>query len=76
MRNSILFLFTAIALLSLSLGIATAQPSQSLPAATGPQTVSDGSFTPTVAAGTYWVRLVVTSPNSKQAEASYKIECP
>jgi hypothetical protein len=42
----------------------------------GSQTVSDDTFTPTVAIGTYWVRLVVTSPNSKQAEASYKIECP
>ena len=25
--------------------------------------------------GTYWVRLIVTSPNSIQAEVSYKIEC-
>lgn len=33
-------------------------------------------YTPTVTVGTYWVRLVVTSPNSTQAEASYKIECP
>jgi uncharacterized protein YraI len=25
--------------------------------------------------GTYWVRLIVTSPNDMQAEVSYKIEC-
>ena len=36
---------------------------------------SDG-FTPTLAIGTYWVKLVVDSPNSMVAEASYKIECP
>ena len=42
----------------------------------GAQTVSDNNFTPTVAAGTYWVKLVVTSPNSVQAETSYKIVCP
>jgi hypothetical protein len=34
------------------------------------------SFVPTLSAGTYWVKLVVDSPNSKVAEASYKIECP
>ena len=33
-------------------------------------------YTPTVAAGTYWVRLVVLSPNSTQAEGSYRIDCP
>ena len=33
-------------------------------------------FTPTVAAGTFWVRLVVLSPNSTQAEGSYRIDCP
>jgi len=32
-------------------------------------------YTPTLTAGTYWVRLVVTSPNSIQAETTYKIEC-
>ncbi len=33
-------------------------------------------YTPPVAAGTYWVRLIVTSPNNIQAETTYKIECP
>ena len=33
-------------------------------------------YTPPVAAGTYWVRLVVLSPNSMQAETSYRIDCP
>jgi len=32
-------------------------------------------YTPSLTAGTYWVRLVVTSPNSIQAETTYKIEC-
>ena len=33
-------------------------------------------YTPTVLAGTYWVRLIVTDPNDIQAETTYKIECP
>jgi hypothetical protein len=33
-------------------------------------------YTPPVSAGTYWVRLVVTSPNDLQAETSYSITCP
>lgn len=33
-------------------------------------------YTPPAAAGTYWVRLVVLSPNSLQAEGSYRIDCP
>ncbi len=37
--------------------------------------VSD-SFVPTLTAGTYWVKLVVTTPNGKVAESGYKIECP
>ena len=32
-------------------------------------------YAPPVTAGTYWVRLIVTSPNDMQAETSYKIEC-
>jgi hypothetical protein len=32
-------------------------------------------FTPTIPEGTYWVRLVVLSPNSTQAEGSYRIDC-
>jgi hypothetical protein len=38
--------------------------------------VSDDSYTPPVTEGTYWVRLVVTSPNDKSAETDYVIECP
>ena len=34
------------------------------------------TYTPTLTAGTYWVRLVVTSPNSIQGEARYTITCP
>ncbi|MBN2118781.1 MAG: hypothetical protein JW730_19585 [Anaerolineales bacterium] len=33
-------------------------------------------YTPPLTAGTYWVRLIVTSPNSMQAETKYEIECP
>ncbi len=33
-------------------------------------------YTPPVSAGTYWVRLIVTSPNDLQAETSYTITCP
>jgi hypothetical protein len=33
-------------------------------------------YTPSLTAGTYWVRLIVTDPNNLQAETSYKIECP
>ncbi|MCC6299634.1 MAG: hypothetical protein IT314_10065 [Anaerolineales bacterium] len=32
-------------------------------------------YTPILPVGTYWVRLIVTSPNSLVAEATYKIEC-
>ena len=42
----------------------------------GEQTVS-ADFTPTtLTAGTFWVRLIVTSPNEAQAEAKYTITCP
>ena len=34
------------------------------------------SFVPPLTAGSYWVKLVVIGPNNKQAESSYKIECP
>jgi hypothetical protein len=40
----------------------------------GSQTVS-ADFPPTLLAGTYWVRLVVLSPNSTQAEARHTILC-
>jgi hypothetical protein len=34
-------------------------------------------YTPTtLTAGSYWVRLIVTSPNDEQAEAEYTIVCP
>jgi len=33
-------------------------------------------YTPVLTAGTYWVRLIVTSPNSIQAEEKYTIVCP
>ncbi len=32
-------------------------------------------YTPPVIAGTFWVRLIVTSPNDMQAETTYKIDC-
>jgi len=32
-------------------------------------------YTPPLTAGNYWVRLIVTSPNSIQGEVRYKIEC-
>lgn len=41
----------------------------------GEETVSV-NYTPTLTAGTYWVRLIVTSPNEAQAEAKYTITCP
>jgi hypothetical protein len=34
------------------------------------------TYTPPLTTGTYWVRLIVTSPNSTQAEARYTITCP
>ena len=41
----------------------------------GPKDVST-TYTPALSAGTYWVRLIVTSPNNIQAEAKYTITCP
>ena len=32
-------------------------------------------YTPPVTAGSYWVRLIVTSPNNLQAEVSYRVDC-
>lgn len=40
----------------------------------GSKTVST-EFPPTLTAGTYWVRLIVTSPNNTQAEINYTIVC-
>jgi hypothetical protein len=41
----------------------------------GEETVST-DYTPTLLAGTYWIRLIVTSPNETQAEVKYTIVCP
>jgi uncharacterized protein YgiM (DUF1202 family) len=41
----------------------------------GTHTVSS-SFTPALTAGTYWLKLVVTSPNNMVGQSSYKIVCP
>lgn len=41
----------------------------------GEKTVS-ADFTPTLTAGNYWIRLIVTSPNEAQAEVKYTIVCP
>lgn len=32
-------------------------------------------YTPPLSAGTYWIRLIVTSPNNIQAEVTYTVEC-
>lgn len=42
--------------------------------AAGSKTFS-ADFTPSLVAGTYWVRMVVTSPNGIQGETTYKINC-
>lgn len=41
----------------------------------GPKTFTV-DYTPPLTAGTYWVRLIVTSPNNMQAEVKYTITCP
>ena len=41
----------------------------------GEETVSV-DYTPTLTAGTYWIRLIVTSPTEAQAETKYTIVCP
>lgn len=41
----------------------------------GEETVTT-DYTPTLLAGTYWVRLIVTSPNDAQAEVKYTLVCP
>jgi hypothetical protein len=38
-------------------------------------TAVSAEYTPPLAAGTYWVRLIVTSPNDMQAEVEYTIVC-
>lgn len=32
-------------------------------------------YTPPATEGTYWIRLIVTSPNNMQAEVKYEVEC-
>ena len=41
----------------------------------GPKDVSF-DYTPTLTAGTYWIRLIVTEPNAVQAEVKYTLLCP
>jgi hypothetical protein len=41
----------------------------------GSQNVS-ADYTPPVTEGTFWVRLIVTSPNEMVGETRYKIDCP
>ena len=41
----------------------------------GEKSVS-ADYTPTLVAGTYWVRLIITNPNNVQAEVNYTIACP
>jgi len=51
-------------------------PDQTLEFTTfGPQDVSDEFMPSPVVAGTYWIRLIVTSPNDVTMEAKYKIVC-
>jgi hypothetical protein len=54
-----------------------AMPEQTLEFTTfGAQDVSTAYMPLPVKAGTYWVRLIVTSPNSTMVETKYKIDCP
>lgn len=36
----------------------------------------DANFTPSPAAGDFWVKLITVTPNGKVAETKYKISCP
>ena len=42
----------------------------------GEKNISSSDYTPPLVVGTYWVRLVITSPNDIQDEVKYEIECP
>lgn len=35
----------------------------------------EAEYTPPLTEGTYWIRLIVTSPNNMQAEVRYEVEC-
>jgi hypothetical protein len=52
-----------------------ALPNQSTVFDTAGSKTFSADFTPLLAAGTYWVRMVVTSPNAIQGETTYKINC-
>jgi hypothetical protein len=53
-----------------------AMPTQTTMFDTFGETDFSVDYTPPIAAGTYSVRLVVLSPNTTQAEGSYRIDCP
>jgi hypothetical protein len=36
----------------------------------------DANFTPSPAAGDFWVKLITVTSNGKVAETKYKISCP
>jgi hypothetical protein len=40
------------------------------------ETSVSADYTPTLTAGTYWVRLIITAPNNVQDEVNYTITCP
>ncbi|HSG44820.1 MAG TPA: hypothetical protein VLA72_16865 [Anaerolineales bacterium] len=50
-------------------------PSQSTEFDSAGSKTFSADFTPLLVEGTYWIRLVVTSPNSIQGETTYKINC-
>ncbi|HAV78737.1 MAG TPA: hypothetical protein DCX53_15415 [Anaerolineae bacterium] len=52
-----------------------ALPSQSTDFDAAGSKTFTAEFTPLLVAGTYWVRMVVTSPNNTQGETTYKINC-
>jgi hypothetical protein len=41
----------------------------------GPLTVTE-SYTPPLVAGTFWIKLFITAPNSVTAQSTYSITCP
>lgn len=38
--------------------------------------IVETTYSPSPSAGSYWVRLIITSPNNMVGEANYKIACP
>ena len=53
-----------------------AQTSNTIDIDTFGETEFSTNYAPLLGTGTYWVRLIVTSPNNMQAEAEYTITCP